>query len=87
MSYLPKIVCSALKDSNGAIILGARHFDSLMVETLKNGSYSEPFEQGFIDQFGVFYRREDAFKIAQKNNQILNKSPHNTKLLFSENLY
>lgn len=56
-------------------------------------------EQGFVDQFGKFYNRTEAWKIADKNGQILRptgweKIPNPRKAnvgddgcLFSENLY
>ena len=43
-------------------------------------------EQGFIDQFGNFYNRQEAWIIAEKHKQI--KPDYSIKgTLFSEDLY
>lgn len=47
-------------------------------------------EQGFIDQHGKFYTREEAWPIALMNNQILQyelDSKWSTGKLYSEHLY
>ncbi len=47
-------------------------------------------EQGFIDQHGKFYNRYEAWKIAESNNQIIERVGGDTRnggCLFSENLY
>lgn len=44
-------------------------------------------EQGFIDQHGNFYSREEAWKIAQANGQIIRRVGGDEGRLFSENLY
>ena len=57
-----RVVCSALRAKDGAVICGARHFDSVMVATI---AASDPLdarkwkqaEQGFIDQRGEFMTR------------------------------
>ena len=43
-------------------------------------------EQGFIDQFGKFYNRKDAYIIAKENGQII-RDLGETDELFSEHLY
>lgn len=45
-------------------------------------------EQGFIDQYGTFFGRDDSFVIATRQGQIRKKSgnPDSTEL-FSEDLY
>jgi len=101
----PVIVCSAIKLNTDLIITGARHFDTIMRNTIKeilknknlklyNDNPSKMFtycvrncEQGFIDQFGNFYNRYDAYIIAEKNNQIKRRVGGDFKKLFSENLY
>lgn len=65
------VVCAAVRLQDGLIVCGARHFDMLMraqldricgkrIDTLLKGA-----EQGFIDQFGTFLSRKDAYRIAQ----------------------
>lgn len=46
-------------------------------------------EQGFVDQYGTFYTREEAYVLAKRNNQIISNNGLGTTpgLLFSEDLY
>lgn len=88
-----RVVCAAIRNKkNGRIITGARHYDSLMIATINYSKedWDKPrdVEQGFIDQYGNFLTREEAFIIASENNQIIRKcgSEHSGKL-YSENLY
>ena len=89
-----RIVCAAIMNGDGEIITSARHYDPLMhkqIEASKNieawtGKRSEII-QGFIDQFGTFYDREDALIIARLANQIIRPSTYETNQLYSENLY
>jgi hypothetical protein len=49
---------------------------------------SEPHEQGFIDQYGKFYSRKAAWKIAEKEGQIIRRCGGDEDgTLWSENLY
>lgn len=82
------IVCSACRHrETGVIFCGARHFDSVMRGQIKAaGLKGTGHEQGFIDQYGRFYDREQAWVIAERNNQIKNKvSTDGT--LYSENCW
>ena len=60
---------------------------------LSTGQIHELFnksEQGFIDRFGKFHNREEAWKIAEPAGQIrrrVNGDTINGGTLFSENLY
>jgi len=87
----PFIVCAANRHpTNGRIICGARHYDPIMRAQI---DASEGYvswmgcEQGFIDQFGKFYSREEAFIIARDNNQIKRRCGGDNECLFSESLY
>ncbi len=86
-----RIVCAANKFigiDRTHIVLGARHYDTLMrqmVQLLPKGCYEK--EQGFIDQFGNFLTREEAFVVATKANQIIRRVGGDDGKLFSENLY
>jgi len=84
----PRIVCAANRFENGPILIGARHFDQHMhIQANYMGvKGSEPHEQGFIDQYGKFYNREEAWEIAKKNGQII-RDVSSPGSLFSENLY
>jgi hypothetical protein len=84
----PRIVCAALrsKDGWGVVAVGPRHFDQTMRRQLAEGA-GRNTEQGFIDQHGVFYTREQAWLIAQGNGQIIRRVGGDEGRLFSENLY
>lgn len=74
------------------IVTGARHFDTIMhnqLDLLKESGAQWTHtirEQGFIDQRGKYITREDAWRIAEANGQIIDhvSSPGT---LYSENLY
>lgn len=92
-----RIVCAANRVlfNNGkiTIVAGARHWDKVMhsiVDCVDQDMME--LEQGFIDQYGNFYGREEAWIIAETNGQIIRRVGGDTTLegngrLFSENLY
>lgn len=97
-----RVVCAALKilrgDKADLIITGARHFDGVMLRTIRlNPVIDQELEegilkdvQGFIDQRGVFMTRTEAWKVAQAAGQILRRcggDDANGGTLYSENLY
>lgn len=90
-SPAPRIVCAANRHNQSLIIAcGARHFDSIMRNVMKhNGDfpYWNDCEQGFIDQYGNFYTREEAYVVAKENGQIVRRVGGDNGELFSENLY
>ena len=75
----------------GILLVGARHWDSVMRaqwKVLKNTVEVEQkdIEQGFIDQYGQFLSRKEAFIVANENGQkLIGENWHNE--LFSENLH
>jgi len=94
------IVCAANRSSvDGYVILGARHFDKRMQMQIRRlaTKHHEYTEQGFVDQFGDFHNREDAWEIAYNAGQLyraqrdVEKRGGNplspTGTLFSEDLY
>ncbi len=98
----PRIVCAALKIplnishlTGELIVVGARHYDSLMHIAIANGviagkwRYDDWFaaDQGFIDQFGSFHHRQEAYIIADREKQILNVDGGPVGTLYSEHLY
>ena len=91
MTIQPWIVCAANKHpESGRIICGARHYDPIMRAQINASEGSESWkgcEQGFIDQFGKFYSREEALDIARRNRQIIRRCGGDERQLFSENLY
>lgn len=44
-------------------------------------------DQGFIDQWGVFMIREEAFSVSTMTGQIIRRCGGDRRSLFSENLY
>lgn len=93
-------------NQTGEIAIGVRHFCNLMKSNIMNmcaskgtdrtnqvGDYASGWstsEQGFVDQHGQFYTREEAFRIAFANGQIINHCGGditNGGTLYSENLY
>jgi len=95
------IVCAAMRKGE-IIVAGARHFDSVMrsqIKVMMLAIGSASWEQGFIDQYGNFLTRQEAWKVADKAGQIrrptgfekdFNPRKANVGdegLLFSENLY
>lgn len=89
--YTPWIVCAANRHcETGLIVCGARHFDSLM-RAVMNATGGFPHwnncDQGFIDQRGVFYTREEALVIALANGQRRFRCGGDETRLYSENLY
>ena len=74
-SLPPRIVCAAMLMKDDTIITGIRHFSpdmrSVMQKIYGDKYHLQVQEQGFVDQFGTFYNRKDAWHIADKNGQIL----------------
>lgn len=84
-----RIVMAANRSPNGVVILGVRHFDPLMHKAmdLQPDLVGHEAEQGFVDNKGNFHTREQAWIIAEKQNQILRRCGGDGTKLFSENLY
>ncbi|KKK42862.1 hypothetical protein LCGC14_3169430 [marine sediment metagenome] len=87
----PFMVCAAIRrKSDGAIIAGPRHFDSIMQQAIKghvveaelNRTWADA-DQGFIDQWGRFHDRTEAAEFAFDAGQITDR----LNLLYSEDLY
>ena len=74
------------------IIASPRHFDSTcraIIDMLPESERDQWYhaEQGFVDNFGNFLDRRQAYKIAKAANQILYRCGGDEGVLFSENLY
>lgn len=93
-----RVVCAANRyeiDGETFLIIGARHFDSLMIAQIKRLPIQDKLPtstecQGFIDQRGNFLTRTEAWKIAEQNGQIIRRVGGDTingGTLYSENLY
>jgi len=88
------IVCAAnFNPFTGKIILGVRHWDDHMRQhrnELSDSGLSSQYEQGFIDKFGRWHSRTEAWKIAVAANQIRRQVGDDSAdggTLYSENLY
>lgn len=89
-----RVVCAANRLPDGRLIAGARHWDEVMraqVELLsdryKSGDIATA-EQGFIDQWGTFLTRAEAWTVAVAADQIHRRGPgFDGPELYSENLY
>lgn len=80
-----RIVCAA--NLIGArIVLGVRHWDALMHEAAKHAD-DGPETQGFVDNFGKFLTREEAWSVALAAGQIIHRCGGDGVELYSENLY
>ena len=83
-----RVVCAAML-KEGRIITGARHFDKIMRAqmTASEGiAWWRDCKQGFIDQFGDFMSRSEAWVVAVDQSQIRQEVSSPGKL-YSENLY
>lgn len=83
-----RIVCAAMRKED-RIITGTRHFDKIMRAQMKASEgipWWKDCHQGFIDQFGDFLTREEAWTIAINQNQI-HRDVSCPGTLYSENLY
>lgn len=90
---IQRVVCAACR-YDGIIVVGIRHLDKLMRQTMKmmypnDDRITHKFarEQGFVDQFGNFLTREEALMIAKKKSQFYRRCGGDEKQLYSENLY
>lgn len=91
--FTHRIVSAAIRNKDGSIILGVRHFDNLMHDQIQSLPeekiklwYEEDVDQGFIDNRREFLTREQALAVAIAAGQILEKTGPKDEL-FSEDLY
>lgn len=88
-----RIVCAAARHKSGHVILSPRHHDHLFHRQCKKDSFDSQAdwhlaEQGFVDQWGFFLDRFEAYEVAKAANQIRKYVGGNeTGGLYSENLY
>lgn len=85
-----RIVCAAVLYKDGTMLVGPRHFDSIMRLQYKRFGIKDPeseSQQGFVDQYGVFLTREEAYVVAKRQSQIIRRCGGDDGRLFSENLY
>ena len=72
-----RVVCAAIRAKDGDIIIGVRHYDRHMHDQINMRVDGAKFrnrldeDQGFVDQFGVFLSREEAYALADRNGQLI----------------
>jgi len=88
-----RIVCAAIRASDGSIITGIRHYSWDMSAQITARKDSEKFQhrhgddQGFVDQRGNYYTRAEAWAIAAREGQIIRTIHGQEGTLYSENMY
>ena len=92
-----RVVCAAIRASDGDVLLGVRHYSLDMHKQIDARHDGNKFkhrhdpDQGFVDQYGVYMTREEAYQVAEESEQI--KYPDacgaglDGKKLYSEGLY
>lgn len=92
-----KIIVSAALEYEGVIVVGRRHFDMQMLKAIKHLRFLDVvptdvdlnWKQGFIDQYGNFYDRKEAYEIAVAAIQPIDAKGNGYRkdMLFSEGIY
>jgi len=88
-----RVVCAAnrCRHDHNIVILGVRHFDNHMHKQMEMLDLDEfdftSEDQGFIDNFGVWMDRKEAYKLAIENGQRIYRCGGDSKKLYSENMY
>lgn len=73
-----RVVCAALRAPDGELLLGIRHYSPDMHRQIEQRIDGHKFkhrhdeDQGFVDQYGVFMGREEAYWTALEQGQIIN---------------
>ena len=83
-----RVVCAAIRNEVYDVICSPRHWDSLMRAQVSCaiGAWSKA-EQGFVDQYGEWLTREEAWDVAEAAGQIIRRVGGDGGRLFNENLY
>lgn len=85
-----RVVAAACRAKDGTIFVGIRHFSPDMVKMFALAGYSGQMadcDQGFVDQWGCYLTRQEAFEIALRQGQYRPYPPYNFGTLYSEDLY
>lgn len=93
----PRIVCAAIRAADGDLLIGIRHYSRDMHQQIRARRDGRKFkhrddkDQGFVDQHGTYYSREDAYRVAHANGQITRPRASDETVdapkLYSEGLY
>jgi hypothetical protein len=92
-----RVVCAAIRAGDGTLMLGIRHYSKDMHDQLEQRMDGFKFrnrldeDQGFVDQWGAWMSREEAYEVARQSGGIRNHSSVGEGLnglkLYSEALY
>lgn len=92
-----RVVCAAIQAADGELLLGIRHYSKDMNRQIDARADGKKFyngmdeRQGFVDQWGVFMSRTEAYQVAQAAGQIVYPYACDEGLegpkLYSEGLY
>lgn len=92
-----RVVCAAICAADGSLLLGIRHYSLDMwaqCDARRDGDkfkHRHDEDQGFVDQYGVWMSREEAYIVADAARQIVHKEHCGQGLdgpkLYSEGLY
>ncbi len=88
-----RVVCAAIRAADGEVLIGLRHYSQDMHSQIDARRDGEKFKQrndenqGFVDQWGEYMTREEAYEVATKQGQIIRRVGCENGKLFSENLY
>lgn len=74
---------------DGHLIVGSRHFCPIMnmqINLLKLNcrNHNVITDQGFVDQWGIYMSREEAYNVAEKAGQIIKDYSYGKRVLYSE---
>jgi len=93
MTVQRRVVCAAIRAEYGELLLGIRHYSADMCNQIIQRADGTKFlhrhedDQGFVDQWGGYMTREEAFAVATAAGQIVRPEACQHGLLFSEGLY
>ena len=92
-----RVVCAAIRAADGDVLLGIRHYSADMHAQIHARRDGEKFkrrhdqDQGFVDQWGKYMTREEAYQVALDSGQVLHPDACGNGLdgpkLYSEGLY
>lgn len=88
-----RIVCAAIRAENGDVMVGIRHYSQDMRYQIRNRADGHRFEnrydddQGFVNTWGEYLTRAEAYKVAWANDQIIRPEACPNNILYSEGLY
>lgn len=92
-----RVVAAAIRAADGSVLIGIRHYSRDMHAQIQHRKDGQKFvrrhdpDQGFVDQFGVYMTREEAYRVALAAGQIIRPDLCGRALdgpkLYSEGIY